>query len=373
MMATSDIAAGEVIVSVPKAFLISNELLMKRYGPHSLSTHQLLALHLVLLSREQNSWWKPYMDLLPTHFDTMPVKYPSILAEHLPSYLNDERRQQSSKIRADYAAAIRFLNSKSLQVGTVSYVEYEWAWLCVNTRCIHMMTPDATAKGGNIAMAPMLDFLNHTCEARIESGFNARNQCFEIRTLVAYKEGEQVFINYGPHDNLAILKEYGFVLKRNEYNFVLLDEEIWTLFDEVETKLGARVKKEILEKAGDYSIKKDEISFRLVCALRLLALDGPDQPAFERRLLDWHDMVMGETERISEYNERRMLIMLQTICKRVLESATNEINALELLSQRQQAGQWHPFALVFLRQIWNETVEITENILLDIKSKLDLL
>ncbi|KAG0169927.1 SET domain-containing protein 4 [Apophysomyces sp. BC1034] len=389
MMATSDIAVGEVIVSVPKTFLISNESLMKRYGRHPLSTHQLLALHLVLLSREPNSWWKSYVDLLPTHFDTMPVKYPSVLADHLPASLIDEKTQQCNKIRADYAAAVQFLTNKvSGNVTPVSYDEYEWAWLCgsckqkkkrfikllqiVNTRCIHMTTTDATAKGGNIAMAPMLDFLNHTCEARIESGFNVRNQCFEIRTLIAYEEGEQVFINYGPHDNLAILKEYGFVLADNMYNFVLLDNEMWTLFDEVETRHGVRIKKDILEKAGyagDYSIKKDEMSFRLVCALRLLALEGPENPGFERRVLDWHDMVMGETERISEYNERRMLIMLQTICKRVMQSATDEIKTLTVFSQ-QETIQWHPFALKFLRQIWDETIEITESILLDIDVKL---
>lgn len=40
--------------------------------------------------------------------------------------------------------------------------------LCiVNTRCIHMTKMDNSTKGGNIALAPMLDFLNHTTEARV--------------------------------------------------------------------------------------------------------------------------------------------------------------------------------------------------------------
>lgn len=81
-----------------------------------------------------------------------------------------------------------------------------------------MSTIDATAKGGNIAMAILLDFLNHSWEAKvscsgggegdddavylhkrandskIESGFNVRTQCFEIRTLTPYRKGEQVCI-----------------------------------------------------------------------------------------------------------------------------------------------------------------------------------
>lgn len=77
-----------------------------------------------------------------------------------------------------------------------------------------------------------------------------RNQSFEIKTLTPYKKGEQVYINYGPHDNLAILKEYGFVLSENTYNFVLLDNEVWDLFAEVESKRGLEIKKQILEGAG---------------------------------------------------------------------------------------------------------------------------
>lgn len=59
-----------------------------------------------------------------------------------------------------------------------------------------------------------------------------------------------MFINYGPHDNLAILREYGFVIPDNIYNFVSLDQEVWNLFDEMETVRGARLKKSILEKEG---------------------------------------------------------------------------------------------------------------------------
>ncbi|KAI8372968.1 uncharacterized protein BYT42DRAFT_578733 [Radiomyces spectabilis] len=376
MMATSDIAAGEVIVSVPKKFLMTKDTLLRLYGPHSLSTQQLLAVHLVLLSQEPQSWWKPYLDLLPSHFDTMPVKFPKMLADHLPASLHEEVAQQKAKIQSDYLSASRFLQAKSAQTGktyTMTPEEYEWAWLCVNTRCIHMATAYSAGQAGNLAMAPMLDFLNHSCEAQIDSGFNQRQQCFEIRTLIPYRKGEQVFINYGPHDNFAILREYGFVLSNNFYNFVPLDKEVWELFEEMENKTACAIKKSALERAGyagDYSMKKNEASFRLLCALRLLAIEGAGRPGFERRVQEWQDVLMGETEYISIDNERRVFIMLKWLCDRVSQTATKQQEALSQLSTKVQESKIHPFALRFLKQIWQETQDIVNTMLIETETKL---
>jgi hypothetical protein len=47
-----------------------------------------------------------------------------------------------------------------------------------------------------------------------------------------------------------MLKEYGFVLPENSYNFVLLDNEVWKLYGEMESKRGLEIKKQILEGSG---------------------------------------------------------------------------------------------------------------------------
>ncbi|CAO3656911.1 unnamed protein product [Mucor hiemalis] len=377
MMATSDIEAGEVIVSVPKNFLITNESLSKVYGSHhSLNSHQLLALHLVMLIRDKQSWWKSYIDLLPIHFNTMPVKYTQILIDHLPTALKEEIIQQKENINTDFLACSKYLKTRSGEFEPISKEEYEWAWLCVNTRCIHMTKAHNSTKGDNIALAPMLNFLNHTTEARIESGFNIKNQSFEIKTLTPYKKGEQVFINYGPHDNSAILKEYGFVLTENIYNFVSLDKEVWNLFQEVESKRGLEIKKQILEGAGyfgDYTIKLDEISFRLLAALRLLAIPGATDPGFDRRVMDWHDVVMGQTDLISSENERKALVMLQSICEKASKQAKSEISILSNITEKHPEAEFHPFALYFLRQIWTESSDIIEQTLEYLADKLSAL
>lgn len=67
-----------------------------------------------------------------------------------------------------------------------------------------------------------------------------------------------------------------------------------------------------------------------MAALRLLALSGTTEPGFDRRVMDWHDVVMGQTDLISPENERKALIMLQSICQKVAKQAENELVILSV-------------------------------------------
>ncbi|ORX46330.1 SET domain-containing protein [Hesseltinella vesiculosa] len=356
MMATDDIATGEVLVQVPKRLLISSNQLQTVYGDHSLSPHQLLAAHLILLRSEVNSWWKPYLDLLPNHFKTLPVNFSEEHSALLPPSLADEILQQKRKIQDDFDAVLAFFKGRQdiSLIATVTLDMFKWAWLCVNTRSIHVRSTSRRVKDCDIALAPLLDFLNHSNEAQIESGLNLHTQCFEIKTLTPYKAGEQVFINYGPHDNQAIFREYGFVLPKNGYNFVSVDNEVWKLFEECESIQDARRKRQILCDSGyegDYTVKMNDISYRLVCALRLLAT-GPNH----RKQIDWQEMIMGHAEHIDDENERKVNEMLITVCSRALADSKQKH---ELLST--QGTSIHPLGHLFLNQIWAESIAILEN------------
>lgn len=46
--------------------------------------------------------------------------------------------------------------------------------------------------------------------------------------------------------------------------------------------------------------------------------------------MDWHDVVMGQTDLISPENERKSLIMLQSICENASEQARKETAILSV-------------------------------------------
>ncbi|KAG0284773.1 SET domain-containing protein 4, partial [Dissophora globulifera] len=118
-----------------------------------------------------------------------------------------------------------------------------------NTHCIYLDAKKQVA-ADNIALAPMLDFLNHTHDAKTEGFYCTKTQSYKIRTLLPYKKGEQVFINYCPHDNCFMLVEYGFVTPNNPYNYITVDNDFSRLSIPGETALAKKEKLELLDMAG---------------------------------------------------------------------------------------------------------------------------
>ena len=60
------------------------------------------------------------------------------------------------------------------------------------------------------------------CNPILQTGasFNPASGCYEVVTGVPCARHSQVFIHYGPHDNLSLLVEYGFTLPHNLHSVV---------------------------------------------------------------------------------------------------------------------------------------------------------
>ena len=55
---------------------------------------------------------------------------------------------------------------------------------------------------------------------QVKAGYSSERQCYEIISQSSYRRHEQVFINYGAHDNTKLLLEYGFIVPHNPHNSV---------------------------------------------------------------------------------------------------------------------------------------------------------
>lgn len=55
---------------------------------------------------------------------------------------------------------------------------------------------------------------------QVNAGYDPVSNCYRIKTLDSYHAYDQVFIHYGPHDNVNLLLEYGFVIPSNPHDAV---------------------------------------------------------------------------------------------------------------------------------------------------------
>ncbi|KAF8926066.1 SET domain-containing protein 4 [Dissophora ornata] len=334
---------------------------------NKVNAHLIIALHIALLVQApEKSGWLPYLRLLPKKFDTMPVRYPPELFELLPQNAQAHVNKQKAKIMADYKTTLEFLQSNSdLLIRPLEYEEYEWAWLVVNTRCIYLDAKKQVA-ADNIALAPMLDFLNHTHDAKTEGFFCTKTKSYQIKTLLPYKKGEQVFINYGPHDNCFILVEYGFVTPKNPFNYVTVDSDFMQLSIPGETATAKKDKLELLDMAGyygDYVLHRDDVSFRLLAGMRLRLINPfhKSSAATQLAIAQWHNVVNGELDQISPENERMVPVFTEQLCDEMLANIKIKLGVL--------ARKKPTFPVMHLQQVWIEARDIVLSIIDKIQRK----
>ena len=203
---TRIIAPLQNLIQVPHQLLVTRNVALGhlQFG-HKLSTHQLLALFLISSPSE----WTEYLESLPTTYD-VPFFSSELEIQALPNYLKEKVKDQRNQVKAQFLECLQFLPD-------LKFSQFAWAFFTVNTRAVFH-------KDGwdNLALVPFLDMFNHSPDVEVEA--NCNGQHYSLKNInQSYGVGEQVYINYGPHSNVKLFLEYGFILPHNPHDFVPID------------------------------------------------------------------------------------------------------------------------------------------------------
>lgn len=201
---------NEILISIPEKLLITKTLalaqsedLVRLSKRLTLDTQSWLSLFLVMEKRKgRDSFWYPYLQSLPESY-TVPYFLPLELIEAMPKFVRVAILEQKRKVETIWS---------KLETMPITKSDFEWAYFTVNTRAVYLNQGPET--DSNMALAPYLDLFNHSCQVEVEVGLDLdqRSQkCYQIRTKKAIQAKCQAFINYGPHDNLKLFVEYGFI------------------------------------------------------------------------------------------------------------------------------------------------------------------
>ncbi|RNA19027.1 SET domain-containing 4 isoform X1 [Brachionus plicatilis] len=252
----------------------------KKHPPigQNLKLNRLDALYLFMIEQKfaKNSFLSKFINSLPHTYDT-PEYFDKSLIDSLPDCFKRIilKRSQKLDLKFNFISNLLHECKKESQCKDIEDLctnftrdNFRWIFCSVNSRCFHAKESEICDKNeicqankyfGKIkesdgemqramkcsslaeyerclerseevrnnlcCLIPYLDFLNHSNEPNAFAFFDKDTQVFSLKSqasenldCLAIRKGDQVYITYGPHDNLTLLIEYGFIINNNVYD-----------------------------------------------------------------------------------------------------------------------------------------------------------
>lgn len=257
LYAKRDLLTDDVIIELPIECMINiltienDEHFSKLFNSElfdkftaKLSFQALLAFYLCYQKTlGENSPWVAYIRTLPDSFSS-PYFCKKSELYHLPDHLLKMIVDQNSLIKSQFELLTKLIND----AGILTLDSFKWAYFVCNSRSVFInskaleplvdsqMFKELLSDDPNMALAPMLDLLNHSdrvqsqCQLSHAAAFIENNvhkfklrECILSYQLIAKnfsKKYDQIFINYGNHNNTKLLHEYGFIVQNNQADFL---------------------------------------------------------------------------------------------------------------------------------------------------------
>ncbi|GFG32224.1 hypothetical protein Cfor_02037 [Coptotermes formosanus] len=284
--AEKNFAQGDLLLAVPRKVMLTTEniqdsLLDPLFRTDAMLQHMPnVALSLLLLVEKfkADSFWKPYIAVLPTEYTTVLYFKTNELQELKGSPSLEPALKQCRNIARQYAYFSTLFQKSSDPASVLlrevfTYEQYCWAVSTVMTRQNFVPSSD----GGTMlnALIPMWDMCNHN-NGKLSTDFNAEQNRSECMACRDYQAGEQIFISYGPRTNSEFFVHNGFVYPDNEHDGLRLRLGI-SRDDPLQPERAQLLGRLGIPASGDFMLKKgpDPVDGRLLAFLRVFNM-GPD-------------------------------------------------------------------------------------------------
>uniref|UniRef100_A0A182XVY3 protein-histidine N-methyltransferase n=1 Tax=Anopheles stephensi TaxID=30069 RepID=A0A182XVY3_ANOST len=235
---TGHIPAGQRIVTVPRKlfFYVPNEpryrklLAMMPNAKMSEQGNVMLALALIIERFGANSFWKPYLDVLPDRYTTPLYYTPEDMAELHETEASLPALKLCKQIARQYIFIRNYVQDRVDELrDCFTYDVFRWAVSTVMTRQNKVPVNLAGFDGMDftLALIPFWDMANHAYpDAReqqdrcvAETCYNATDGQLEcaLTREVSATSPVPIFIVYGKRTDAEFLVHNGFVCPRNPY------------------------------------------------------------------------------------------------------------------------------------------------------------
>lgn len=224
--ALTKIPPEEVILEVPLKMIMTSDLAKEAYfgkrivesGYDPLSTHTFLATYLLQEKlKGQESFWFPFIDILPSSYRNMPIFFDEEELSYLKGSFSlkkiDERIESLTK---EYNGLCEHIP----EFKKFTYEEFVWARLVVITRIFGFYINQRKTDG----LVAMADMLNHRFpqDKDVKWQFDDSRNAFTMVSIKTIQANQQIYDSYGRKCNHRFFVNYGFSLEENEDNEVVL-------------------------------------------------------------------------------------------------------------------------------------------------------
>jgi len=282
LQATEGIAAGKKVICVPRKCILSLDTardseigrLVERDPMLRSMGNVALAMHLLMEKTNPASFWEPYVNALPSSYNTVLYFTEEELLQLRGSPSFEEALKQCKYVARQYAYFYEKFKGTMLK-DYFTYEEYRWAVSTVMTRqnLIPSKYPDENGGASQTrfvnALVPLWDLANHSAEpSTLSTDFDDQAEEVICMANKTFAVEEEFTIFYGERGNRDLLHN-GFAIADNQHD---------TLPIRLDAKLEAK-QTELAETMGVssrevYSLRRKEplIEPKLMALARLLCL-----------------------------------------------------------------------------------------------------
>jgi protein-histidine N-methyltransferase len=223
------------------------------------SKHSYLAAYLLQEKHTNSSFWRPYMDILPTKYRNMPIFFEQKEMDMLKgSFVHDKIYDRRMSLKQEYEAICKSVPEFS------DFTEWEFIWgrLVVITRIFGLVIKGKKTDG----LVPYADMLNHRRPRETTWTFDDDQYGFTIVATRNISRGGEVYDSYGRKCNSRYFVNYGFALEENEDNECVLRIGLPKTDPHYSTKIGvlggyARAAQREFQIPANYREKKTKALF----------------------------------------------------------------------------------------------------------------
>ncbi|KAI8094076.1 hypothetical protein BDF21DRAFT_331545 [Thamnidium elegans] len=246
VVATNDIKEGDLLFSLPRNILLS-QLTTSLKDLDGIGKEYLelpgwspLILSLMYESQKQDSFWKPYFDVLPRNFSTPMFWDQQDLKELNGTDIVSKIGKEDAE--ATYERDIKPIVEKYSDIFDKNVHNLDLYHLCGSLIMSYSFNDELQKaekeekeeedseeeeeeeeeEQGLISMVPMADLLNHKTGYNNARLFHEQDS-LQMKAIKDVAKGEQIYNTYGDLCNADLLRKYGFVDDVNEFDIVELD------------------------------------------------------------------------------------------------------------------------------------------------------